>query len=127
VWEGSEQVREQNCGRGRQGRATQVITGKHKNHVNRSWMADKGVLELSCYTMQWPRWREYIYSFYSLLTSAVDWVSGQHHVPAELYPGERTSGTNCTGGWWISELVRTQRLKDKHFAPAGDRSGECWV
>jgi hypothetical protein len=26
-------------------------------------------------------------------------VSGQHHAPAALYPGERTFGTHCTGGW----------------------------
>jgi hypothetical protein len=26
-------------------------------------------------------------------------VSGQHHAPAELNPGERTPGTHCTGGW----------------------------
>jgi hypothetical protein len=25
-------------------------------------------------------------------------VSGQRHAPAALYPGERTPGTNCTGG-----------------------------
>jgi hypothetical protein len=26
-------------------------------------------------------------------------VSGQRHAPATLYPGERTPGTHCTGGW----------------------------
>jgi hypothetical protein len=26
-------------------------------------------------------------------------VSGQHHAPAALCPGERTPGTHCTGGW----------------------------
>jgi hypothetical protein len=26
-------------------------------------------------------------------------VSGQHHAPAVLYPGEGTPGTHCTGGW----------------------------
>jgi hypothetical protein len=26
-------------------------------------------------------------------------VSGQHHAPAALYPGERNLGTHCTGGW----------------------------
>jgi hypothetical protein len=26
-------------------------------------------------------------------------VSGQRHAPAALYPGERTPGTHCTGGW----------------------------
>jgi len=26
-------------------------------------------------------------------------LSGQHHAPASLYPGERTHGTHCTGSW----------------------------
>jgi hypothetical protein len=26
-------------------------------------------------------------------------VSGQRHAPAVLYPGDRTPGTHCTGGW----------------------------
>jgi hypothetical protein len=26
-------------------------------------------------------------------------VSGQHHAPAALYPGERTPGTHWRGGW----------------------------
>jgi hypothetical protein len=26
-------------------------------------------------------------------------VSGQRHTLAVLYPGERTPGTHCTGGW----------------------------
>jgi hypothetical protein len=26
-------------------------------------------------------------------------VSGQRHASAALYPGERTPGTHCTGGW----------------------------
>jgi hypothetical protein len=26
-------------------------------------------------------------------------VSGQHHVPAALYPEERTPGTHWIGGW----------------------------
>jgi hypothetical protein len=37
-------------------------------------------------------------------------------------PGERTHGTHCTGGWWAPEPVRTQRLEEKSFAPAGDRT-----
>jgi hypothetical protein len=39
------------------------------------------------------------YSSYSFLTLALDWVSGQRHAPAALYPRERTAGTHCTGGW----------------------------
>jgi hypothetical protein len=26
-------------------------------------------------------------------------VSGQHHAPAALTPGEKTPGTHCAGGW----------------------------
>jgi hypothetical protein len=26
-------------------------------------------------------------------------VSGQRHTPTAIYPGERTPGTHCTGGW----------------------------
>jgi hypothetical protein len=26
-------------------------------------------------------------------------LSGQHHAPAALYPGEKTPGTHWTGGW----------------------------
>jgi hypothetical protein len=33
------------------------------------------------------------------MTSALDGVSGQRHVPAAFSSGERTPGTHCTGGW----------------------------
>jgi hypothetical protein len=36
---------------------------------------------------------------YSILTSALDGVSGQHHAPATLYPRERTAGTHWIGSW----------------------------
>jgi hypothetical protein len=44
-----------------------------------------------------PWWRlgERRYSSYSFLTSTLDGLSGQRHVPAALCPGKRTSG----GGW----------------------------
>jgi hypothetical protein len=38
-------------------------------------------------------------SSYSFLTSTLDGVSGQRHVPAALYPREKTSGTHWIGGW----------------------------
>jgi hypothetical protein len=49
--------------------------------------------------MQTPTGEEY--SSYSLLTSALDGVSGQHHAPAVLYPQERIPppGIHCTGRW----------------------------
>jgi hypothetical protein len=47
----------------------------------------------------WRCLRERMYSSYSFLTSVQEGVSGQHHAPAVLYPGERTAGTHLTGGW----------------------------
>jgi hypothetical protein len=47
------------------------------------------------------------------MISALDGVSGQHHALATLYPGERTPGTHCTGGWVALEPVWTQRLDEK--------------
>jgi hypothetical protein len=44
-------------------------------------------------------WKERKYSSYSFSTSALDGVSGQLHAPAALFPGKRTPGTHCTGGW----------------------------
>ena len=35
---------------------------------------------------------------YSILTSALEGVTGQRHAPAGLYPRERP-GTHCTRGW----------------------------
>jgi hypothetical protein len=42
---------------------------------------------------------EYKHSSYSFLTLALDGVSDQRHAPAELNPGERTTGTHWIGGW----------------------------
>jgi hypothetical protein len=49
-------------------------------------------------------------------------VSGQRHAPASLYPRERTPGTIVQEAGWASEPVWTQRLEEKSFAPAGDRT-----
>jgi hypothetical protein len=57
------------------------------------------------------------YSLFSFLASALDEVSGQRHAPAAVYPRERTAGTDWIGGW-----VWTQRLEEKSFASAGDRT-----
>jgi hypothetical protein len=58
----------------------------------------KSKAKQSSYT---PRWRlgDRRYSSYSFTTSALDGVSGQLHAPTALFPGERTPGTHCTGGW----------------------------
>jgi hypothetical protein len=39
------------------------------------------------------------YSSYSFTTFALGGVSDRRHAPVALYPGERTPGTHCTGGW----------------------------
>jgi hypothetical protein len=39
------------------------------------------------------------YSSCSFLASELDGVSGQRHVPAALYPWQRTPGASWTGGW----------------------------
>jgi hypothetical protein len=49
-------------------------------------------------------------------------LSGQRHTTAVLYARERTSGTHWIGGEWASELVWTQRLEEKSFATAADRT-----
>jgi hypothetical protein len=60
-----------------------------------------GKLLSSPTTHLWRRRRDRIYSSYSFTASALDThlVSGERHAPAELYFGERTPGTHCTGGW----------------------------
>jgi hypothetical protein len=45
-------------------------------------------------------------------------VSGQLHDPAALYP----RGTIVQEAGWAAEPVWTQRLEEKSFAPAGDRT-----
>jgi hypothetical protein len=49
-------------------------------------------------------------------------VSGKRHAPAALYPGERIPCTQWTGAGWAPESVWTQRLEEKSFASAGDRT-----
>jgi hypothetical protein len=59
------------------------------------------------------------YSSYSLLTLAVDGVSGQRHAPAALCPGERTSGTHCAGGWVGLRAGLDTKVRGKNLFP-------CW-
>jgi hypothetical protein len=50
-------------------------------------------------------------------------VSGQHHAPAALYPrGKDPPVSIVQEAVWASEPVWTQRLEEKSFAPAGDRT-----
>jgi hypothetical protein len=47
-------------------------------------------------------------------------VSGQHHVPATLYPGNGPVVPIGQKAAWIPEPVWTQRLDEKFFDNAGD-------
>jgi hypothetical protein len=51
-------------------------------------------------------------------------VSGQRHAPAALLPtGKRTPPVPIVQeAGWAPEPVWTQRLEEKSFAPAGDRT-----
>jgi hypothetical protein len=63
------------------------------------------------------------YSSYSFTTSALDGGEWSASRPDRaLPPGERTPGTHCTGGWVGPQTQRTQRIEEKSFAPAGDRT-----
>jgi len=61
-----------------------------------------------------------MYRSYSFLTSALNEVSGQRHAPTALYSRGKDHGTHWVGDWWVSELLWTQRLKEKYFACPGD-------
>jgi hypothetical protein len=63
------------------------------------------------------------YSSYSFSTSALDGVSGQRHAPAALLPpGKGPTVPIVQEAGWAPEPVWTQRLEEKSFAPAGDRT-----
>jgi hypothetical protein len=49
-------------------------------------------------------------------------VSGQRYAPAVLYSGEGIPVPTVQEAGWDSELIWTQRLEEKCFASAGDRS-----
>jgi hypothetical protein len=51
-------------------------------------------------------------------------VSGQCHASAALYPWERTSGTDCTGGWVGLRAGLDTEVEEKYLASAGDRT---WI
>jgi hypothetical protein len=49
-------------------------------------------------------------------------VGGQRHAPAALYPGKGPPVPIGQEAGWASELVWTQRLEEKFFAYAEDRT-----
>jgi hypothetical protein len=60
-------------------------------------------------------------------------VSGQRHAPAALLPpGKGPPVPIVQEAGWAPEPVRTQRIEEKSFAPAGDRTVSkavfcvCW-
>jgi hypothetical protein len=64
-----------------------------------------------------------MYSFYSFSTSALDGVSGQRHAPAALLsPGKGPPVPIVQEAGWAPDPVWTQRLEEKSFAPARDRT-----
>jgi hypothetical protein len=63
------------------------------------------------------------YSSYSFTTSALDGVSGQLHAPAALLPpGKGSTVPIVQEAGWAPEPVWIQRLQEKSFVPAGDRT-----
>jgi hypothetical protein len=50
------------------------------------------------------------------------WMIGQPHASTALYPEERPPIPTVQEAGWASELVRTQRLEEKSFASARDRT-----
>jgi hypothetical protein len=63
------------------------------------------------------------YSSYSFMTSAINGVSGQRHAPAALLPpGKGPPVAIVQEAGWAPEPVWTQRIEEKSFAPAGDRT-----
>jgi hypothetical protein len=74
------------------------------------------VKKLSCYHHAGAK-GEMRFSSYSFLTTTLDGMSGQHHVPAALYPRKRTPVPIEQE----AELVCIERLEEKFFVPAWER------
>jgi hypothetical protein len=49
-------------------------------------------------------------------------VSGQRHAPTAVYPAKGPPVPIVQEAGWVPEAVWTQRLQEKSFAPAGDRT-----
>jgi hypothetical protein len=63
-----------------------------------------------------------MYSSYSFTTSALDGGEWSASRPAALSPGKGTPVPIVQEAGWAPEPVWTQRLQEKSFAPAGDRT-----
>jgi hypothetical protein len=54
-------------------------------------------------------------------------VSGQRYAPAALYPpGKGPPVPTIQDAGWAPEPVWTQRIEEKSFTPAGDRTPLAW-
>jgi hypothetical protein len=63
------------------------------------------------------------YSSYSFTTSALDGGEWSASLPGRaLPPGKGPPVHIVQDAGWASELVWTQRIEEKSFAPAGDRT-----
>jgi hypothetical protein len=71
----------------------------------------------------WRRLGERMYSSYSFTTSALDGVNGERHAPSTLYSrGKDPPVPFVQEVGWAPDTVWTQRLEEKSFASAGDRT-----
>jgi hypothetical protein len=62
------------------------------------------------------------YSSHYFLTSALEGVSGQRHVPATLYPREWTHDTHWIGGWVGLRAGLDTEATEKYFTSTGHRT-----
>jgi hypothetical protein len=67
-------------------------------------------------------WLETRYSSYTFMTSVLDGVSGQCHFPAAVCSGEGPPVPTVHEAGWAPEPVWTQKLEEKSFSPAGNRT-----
>jgi hypothetical protein len=78
-------------------------------------------VKLSCYRHASAKGKMR-YTSFSFLTSSLDgdeWSASRY---GRALPPERIPGTTGQGAGWASELVWTQRIKEKSFFSAGDRN-----
>jgi hypothetical protein len=74
-------------------------------------------------TRHWGAWGERRYSSYSFTTSALDGGEWSASRPGRaLLPGEGPPVPIVQEAGWAPEPVWTQRIEEKSFAPAGDRT-----
>jgi hypothetical protein len=72
-------------------------------------------------------WGERKYSSYSFTTSALDGGEWSASRPSRaLPPGKGPPVPIVQENGWTPEPVWTQRLQEKSFAPAGDRTPIAW-